>query len=96
MAVAISGERALYAVEAVVILLALPALLFWPIPILPAIPGIAALVLAIIGVVRPRFFAPVGLTDPKRPLRLYLHVCAVICCVPAFVMVLAMLGMIVR
>ncbi|MDB4981105.1 MAG: hypothetical protein JWM82_1857 [Myxococcales bacterium] len=96
MAVEISRERALYGAEATVIVLAMPALFVWPIVILPAIPAIPALVFAIIGVARPRFFAPVGMTDPRRPARRYLHVCAALCCAPAFAVVLTVVDMAAR
>ena len=44
------SQKALYGVEAGVILLAMPFLLFWPIVILPAILAMPALGLAIVGI----------------------------------------------
>ncbi|HVZ73585.1 MAG TPA: hypothetical protein VHJ20_14500 [Polyangia bacterium] len=55
-----------------------------------------ALVLAIVGLVRPSFYRPIGFTDPRRALRRYLHVFAAISVVPAGLSLLGVLESIWR
>jgi hypothetical protein len=61
-------------------------------PVIFVIGALPALVLAIVGAVRPSYFAAVGLTDPRRALRRY----AAVSLVPAFLGVLGLLNYLVQ
>lgn len=92
----VSKEQALYGAEALVILVALPfgvfATLAAAYPVIFVIGALPAMGLAIVGFVRPSYFAPVGLTDPRRGIRRYVHIFAAISLLPAFASVLGLLG----
>jgi hypothetical protein len=96
----VSKEQALYGAEALVILVALPFGIFWTLvalyPVIFVLGALPALGLAIVGFVRPGYFAAIGLTDPHRTLRRYVHIYAAISLVPAFGAVFGLLEYIVQ
>jgi hypothetical protein len=98
--VVISREQALYAAEAVVILFALPFGVLLTLaafyPVFFVIGALPALVLAIVGAVRPNYFSAVGFTDPRRGLRRYVHVYAAVSLLPAFLGLLGLLNYLVE
>ena len=91
----ISREQALYCAEALVILVALPFGVFLTLaafyPVIFVIGALPALVLAVVGAVRPTYFAAIGFTDPHRTFRRYVHFYAAVSLVPAFLDVLGLL-----
>lgn len=92
--VRISREQALYGGEALTILVALPAWVAFSLvafyPTIFVIAALPALALAITGFLKPGYFAATGVTDTRRPLRRYVHICAGISVVPAFLTVLGL------
>jgi hypothetical protein len=92
----VSREQALYGAEALVILAALPfgvlATLAAAFPVIFVIGALPAIGLGIVGFVRPGYFAPVGLTDPRRGVRRYVHIYAAISLLPVFLSVLGLLS----
>lgn len=79
MALSTAGNRILYAGEALAILLVMPFALYPSTLTLIALVSLPALVLAVVGVFRPYYFARLEFTDPRGGRRRYMHVCAGLC-----------------
>jgi hypothetical protein len=74
MAERVTRSRIVYAVEALALALVAPlGVMASPLILVFSLP---ALVLAVIGVIRPAYFGPRAFTDPRRGPRIYIHACA--------------------
>jgi len=100
MRMIITQEQALYGAEALVILCALPIgvmLTLWALfPAIFVAGALLALGLAVTGFVKPGYFSPIGLTDPRRAWRRYLHLVASLSVVPAVATIIAGLDFLFR
>jgi len=74
------GSRTLYITEAVLMGLMLPLGAVWPSGFtLLALTSVPAFVIALRAAYRPGYLEPEGFRDPRRGLRRYVHVMAVLC-----------------
>ncbi len=79
MAGTVTTKRILYSIEALAILLLAPLGLYPSLFSFLVLASLPALVLAVIGALRPSYLDPLDLTDPRRGPRRYLHTCAALC-----------------
>lgn len=74
------GSRALYATEALFLLLMLPLGAVWPsLFTILALLSLPVLAVAVRAVFRPEYLEPQGQKDPRRGLRRLVHVVAILC-----------------